>query len=246
MKLFALLVSCFSSALASVNVTKFDTPFTNTTYVIHGTPFLDREHCEEIYIPSALRSKFIRAEGLKYFSYKQGVCPMPYTKYTSKTDDSRVPGVTHYKRIKDSDSATASITLTPCACSGSQSMDITWSLSPNNPNPAKGSTVTVVGTGTLNEVLDSSDCGKYTIKASFGAIKLIDSSTSNCEDTTQSLPLGLGDIKSTAFTCPTQTGAATFSLAMPIPNLSGKVTASSDSSDGNGNCLFCVNMDMTL
>ena len=84
------------------------------------------------------------------------------------------------------------------------------------------------------------------IKASFGAIKLIDSSTSNCKDSTDSLPLGLGSITTTAFTCPAQAGAASVSLDIPIPNLSGKVTASSQSTDGSGNCLFCVDLDMTL
>ena len=96
---------------------------------------------------------------MTYFKYKKGLCPVPYTKYTSKADDSKVPGVTHYKKMKDSASAGASIVLTPCACSGGQDMDATWSVS--NANPAKGSTVTVTGKGTLHEGLSDGSCGNY-------------------------------------------------------------------------------------
>lgn len=204
----------------------------STEFVIHGD--LGATHCEEVFIPAHEYKSFLADPNeAPYTEYKTGLCPIPFTTIDSITPDGDFPDVTHLKRGRASSGASASLSVTSC---GGSATGVTYSYSSA---PAKGGSTTITGKGTISK----SSGGQFVIDALIGSTALIDNvATNNCQQFSKSIFL-VGTISGQA--CPSGT-SITFSVTIPVPNISGKVTASLKSSDGSGNLLICADLTMNL
>lgn len=206
----------------------------NTTeFVIHGE--LGPTHCEEVFIPSHEYKSFLADPSeAPYKEYKTGLCPIPFTTIDSISADGDFPDVTHLKRGRAKAGASASLSVSNC---GGSASGVTYSYSSS---PSKGGSTTITGKGTIPS---GSSGGQFVINALIGDTALVNNvATNNCKYFTKSIFL-VGTIQGSA--CPDGTGI-TFTVTIPVPNISGKVTATLKSSDGSGNLLLCAALTMNL
>lgn len=205
----------------------------NTTeLVIHG--LLGETHCEEVYIPSLEYKEFIAdPHEAPYRKYNKGLCPVPFTTIDSVSRDGDFPDVTHLKRGVRTSGGGASLAVSSCGGSVS-GLKFSYSSS-----PAKGSPTTITATGTIS----SPGGGSFTINAAIAGTSLVDNvKTDNCKTFSKSIFL-VGKIEAT--TCPSGTKDS-MSVTIPVPNISGQVTAKLESKDSSGNVLICADLVMDL
>lgn len=205
----------------------------NTTeLVIHG--LLGQTHCEEVYIPSHEYKSFMSdPHEAPYKKYDKGLCPIPFTTIDSVSADGEFPDVTHLKRGVRSTASGASLAVSNCGGSAT-GVKFTYSKS-----PTKGSTTTITGEGTVSGVSG----GTYTINAAIGGTALVNNvKTNNCKQFTKSIFL-VGKI--TASNCPSGSKNS-MSVTIPVPNISGQVTAKLESYDSSNNLIFCADMVLDL
>lgn len=206
----------------------------NTTeFVIHG--LLGETHCEEVYIPSLEYKEFISdPHEAPYKKYHKGLCPVPFTTIDSVSRDGDFPEVTHLKRGVRASGGGASLAVSSCGGSAS-GLKFSYSSSPK-----KGSPTTITASGTIPS---GSSGGSFTINAAIGGTSLVNNvKTDNCKQFSKSIFL-VGKIE--ASTCPSG-GKDSMSVTIPVPNISGQVTAKLESKDSSGNVLICADLVMDL
>ena len=194
---------------------------------------MDDNHCEELYIPAKQYKQFWSDQGYKYPTYTDGICPVPYTTYDSKDADATYPEVTHVKRGVGS--TAASITFENCG-----SGDFTFTA----PTPTKGSTVTITGSGDLTGVTS----GTYLIKADYGSISLVDKSESLADDMSVNIKVLLTDFGTLTATPPALPGTtdSKIEINMPVPNIGGTVTGTTQGMNQEGILVWCMKMTLSL
>lgn len=200
--------------------------------VKHG--MLDDKHCEELYIPTESFDRFWAADGYKYPTYTDGLCPAPYSTSDDTTVDGDFAEVTHLKRGMGAAAATISVSS---SCGG----DFTWKAG----TPVKGKTVDIVGTGKVSNVKS----GTYTVKADFGSINLANIGANLDAPTSKDIVVlftNFGTLKVQPFSLPAD-GEQTVTITMPVPNINGKVTGSSVGfATGAPDPIWCLQLTMDL
>lgn len=197
--------------------------------VLHG--MIDDNHCEELYIPTESFDKFMAADGWKYPTYTDGICPAPYTTYDAKTADTDFPEVTHQKRGVGDTAAT--ISFSNCGPSS-----FTFSAGA----VVKGSTVKITGTGPVSGITS----GSYSVKADYGSISLVNQQSDLSKPMDVDIKVLLtdfGHMTATPFALPAS-GTVSIEIEMPVPNIGGTVTGTTTGSNQLGLPIWC--MDMTL
>lgn len=200
--------------------------------VIHG--LLGETHCEEVYIPSLEYKEFIADPNeAPYKKYNKGLCPIPFTTIDSIDADGDFPDVTHLKRGVRKAGAGASLAVSSC---GGSATGVKYSYSSS---PTKGSPTTITATATIS----GSSGGSFTINAAIGGTALVNNvKTDNCKQFTKSIFL-VGKIS--AITCPSG-NKDTLSVTIPVPNISGQVTAKLESKDSSGKVIICADLVLDL